>query len=252
MFALVGLAIHHEQLPELTREFLDLKRRSFPGLAGGGARLDAMLWEVKGSDLRKDVRRGGRDQRAALVFLDRLLGLVEKHQARLFGRIWVKGIAQPFNGRSVYTSSVQSMCGCFDHLLAARGTHGAVILDSGRKGPNTVVSHSIFTKMFQATGSAYPNLVDLPTFGHSDNHAGLQVCDLVVSALLWPMAVHVYCTGYITSVHVNAADAVLVSTFGQRLKALQHRYPDGDGRWRGGLTVSDAIAQRSGGLLFGP
>jgi hypothetical protein len=32
----------------------------------------------------------------------------------------------------------------------------------------------------------------MPTFGHSENHAGLQLADLVCSALLFPMAMDAY------------------------------------------------------------
>jgi hypothetical protein len=40
--------------------------------------------------------------------------------------------------------------------------------------------------------------MEVPSFGHSDNHAGLQLADLICSAFLWPMAMHAYCEGHIT------------------------------------------------------
>jgi hypothetical protein len=32
-----------------------------------------------------------------------------------------------------------------------------------------------------------PRLCGVPTFGHSENHAGLQAADLIASALLYPV-----------------------------------------------------------------
>jgi len=45
------------------------------------------------------------------------------------------------------------------------------------------------------SGDLYDRLIELPTFAHSDNHAGLQVADAMCSALLTPIAVNTYCAG---------------------------------------------------------
>lgn len=66
----------------------------------------------------------------------------------------------------------------------------------------------------------------MPTFGHSENHAGLQLADLVCSALLFPMAVNAYCAGAIASVHVRPEYVVLRDRYAARLEALQHRVHD--------------------------
>ena len=57
-------------------------------------------------------------------------------------------------------------------------------------------------------GNLYPRILELPLFGHSDNHAALQIADLVCPALLFPMAAQTYCTGhYAANPHVQAGDA---------------------------------------------
>lgn len=89
-------------------------------------------------------------------------------------------------------------------------------------------------------------------FGHSLNHAGLQIADLIASALLFPMAAYRYCLGHVQNVHVDQNFGHLTQRYGARLKALQYRYPDAEGRWRGGITVDDRIGKQSGGLLFRP
>lgn len=89
----------------------------------------------------------------------------------------------------------------------------------------------------------------MPTYGHSENHVGIQLADLICSALLFPMAAYAYCHGHVTSVHVRPGHVTLRARYGLRLRALQHRYVD-SGHWRGGITVADAIARRPGCHLF--
>ena len=90
----------------------------------------------------------------------------------------------------------------------------------------------------------------MPVFGHSDNHAGIQAADLLCSAFLTPMAVHAYCLNHINNLHVHDDYHRIRSQFGERLKNMQFRYENNQGRWRGGVTVSDALCRKSGGLLF--
>jgi hypothetical protein len=65
------------------------------------------------------------------------------------------------------------------------------------------------------------------------------------------MAASAYCAGHITSVHVHPNDELIRKRYAQRVRALGYRYLD-QGRQRGGITVHDAIGQRSAALLFAP
>ena len=146
---------------------------------------------------------------------------------------------------------MQSICSHFDHYLAQAGDLGVCIADSRNKFKNVNVSHSIFTQKFGRAAQTYQGMVELPTFGHSDNHAGLQVCDIVCSALLYPIACFAYCSGHVNNVHVQPRAAELRHRYGQQLMALQYRYYDqARGRHQGGLTVSDSIGRQSGSRMF--
>ncbi len=90
----------------------------------------------------------------------------------------------------------------------------------------------------------------MPTFGHSENHVGIQIADLLCSALLFPMAAHAYCTGLVNNVHVQAGYEILKTQFGLRVRGLQHRFQDSTGRWRGGIVVCDSLTNRPGTHLF--
>jgi hypothetical protein len=261
VLAIAALFISYDHLRALTEEYLEIKRRLFPGLmASLGRNLDHVLPEIKGSELRKDVAKGTRSEaRHAIHYLDEVTRLLVAHEIRLVARIWIKGIGLPFDGRSVYTSSIQAIYAYFQGFLESKNDFGFVIADSRNKGLNVPVSHSIFTQKFRAAGDAYNRVYELPTFAHSDNHVGLQLADNhvglqladnVSSALLYPVASFTYCTGLVDNVHVQPQFVQLKNRYMSCVKDLQHRYQDVSGKWTGGIVVSDALAHRAGSELF--
>ncbi len=248
-----GLFLDTAYLHNLTDDFLNLKSRYFPGLPYPSPRhLDRILPEIKGADVRRNATRGtARQKNHAIGFLDRIIGLMHRYDVKSVARIWIKGIGLPFHATPVYTSSIQGICSYFDHYLVHTNDFGACIADSRNKFKNVSVSHSIFTQKFSPAMQKYRRIVELPTFGHSENHAGLQLCDIVCSALLYPIACFAYCTGHVNNVHVQSGAAVLRQRYGQHLKNLQYRYLDTvTARHRGGIVVSDAIGHRSGAPMF--
>ena len=115
VLVITGLIVDQASLYDLTNDFLDIKRNYFPGLLyPSSRRLDRILPEIKGADVRRNVTRGtSAQQRHAIGFLDRVFELLDRHGVRLVARIWVKGIGVPFKGTAVYTSSVQEICAHF-------------------------------------------------------------------------------------------------------------------------------------------
>lgn len=252
----VVLAIVFDQavLRNLTYEFLTLKRTTHPHLPVPNLRrLSWVLPEVKGADLRRAMRTGAqrRNRRHAIYFLDHLMTMLEDYQAKIFGRLWVKGIGAPCDGVALYASSMQAICSDFQRQLESLDQLGFVVADSRTPAGNVSVSHSIFTQKFKVEGDEYERILEMPTFGHSENHVGIQIADLVGSALLFPMATYRYCVGHIQSVHVDQNFGHLTARYGSRLRALQYRYSDGV-RMRGGIAVDDRISGLSGGALFQP
>ena len=254
VFVIGGIVLKQQHLRDFTLDWLHLKARFFPSLQAAGSNfLDWVAVEIKGADLRRRIREGKRDpRRQALGFMDRFLDLLEACDARLLARVYVKPVAAPFNGRSVYTSAVQCLASDFQQFLAGSSSAGLMVLDSRNKPKNTNVSHSVFTQKFRAVGDAYSELMEMPVFGHSDNHAGIQAADLICSAFLFPMAACVYCQGHVNNVHVHMDYSRIRDRYGKRLKQLQFRYQDAKQWSRGGITVSDGICHQNGGLLFGP
>lgn len=252
VLVIAGLFINKDRLAGLTHDFLALKYRFFPGLPyPTTSYLDRIIPEIKGAELRRNLLRGTRaEHRHAIGFLDQVLTMLEHHDARIVSRIWIKGVGAPFIGRSVYTSSIQSICTYFDHYLTAAGDFGFCLADSREHMLNVNVSHSVFTQKFRTAPAAYDRIVELPAFGHSENHAGIQICDILCSALLFPIACFAYCTGFVANVHVQPTATALRARYGQRIKDLQYRYQDPNGRWMGGLTVADALQQRNSGGMF--
>jgi hypothetical protein len=193
-----GVVIDERLLESLTREFITLKARFYPRLVSHSRhRLGRILPEIKGADIRRALRTGARrhNRRQAIGFLNAFMDLLEYHDAKIFGRAWIKEVGGNCDDRATYTFSVQAVCEDFQNLLESTGDTGIVIADSRSPTPNAAVAHSVFTQKFKTAGDRYPRLLEMPTFGHSQNHAGLQAADLLCSALLFPMATHRYCTG---------------------------------------------------------
>ena len=104
VFVITGLVIDHARIPDVTKDFLKLKHRFFPG--SGPTRIDRwlnwMLVEIKGSEIRKEgAARSRRKYGPALTFLDHVLSLMEKHEIYFTSRVWVKGIGDSFDGKAV-------------------------------------------------------------------------------------------------------------------------------------------------------
>lgn len=253
-----GLIIDQKNIAELTREFLSLKKEYFPEKFRTMQHLDCIKEEIKGSELRKLIKRNRNKRRFALRFIDKIISLLERNNALVIGRVWIKPINIEFNGRSVYTSSIQKMAVSFQHYLSkgsCDGNEGIIIADSRNKSLNANVSHSIFTQKYKATGDAYDRIIEMPVYGHSDNHAGLQLADFIASALIFPIATTVYCSAQIkNTTHYDPNYLILRDQFGNRLAKLQYRYSitNGDGKTvtKGGLIVSDPLGSQGGSKLF--
>lgn len=251
-FVLGGFIADAADLPDLTQEWIRLKKTFFPSLVSRGQPF--LRWikaEIKGADIRRSVRQNSRrERRYALGFLDKFVSLIEKNNRKIVGRVWIKAIGAQNNANSVYTYSVQSILTGFQNYLESIDDVGIVIADRRTHGLDHQVAYSIFTQKFKASGDAYDRILEMPVFGDSQIHAGIQIADMIYSGLFFPMATHAYCSGFISNVHVQARHSVLISRYGNRLCQLQHRFAGDNGRMQGGITVSDALSHRNGGILF--
>lgn len=243
--------VEQAQLVKLTTDFLALKRHYFGGrLSDGRHRLGDILEEIKGAELRTMVRSSSRrKRRTALLYLRDILRLLEGVDARILGRVWVKVPNEPLDGLAMNTYSIQAICQSFQRYLEIKGDRGIMVIDSNNPGLNSRVAHSIFTQKFQFAGDPYSRILEMPTFGGSQNHAGLQIADNVASGLMVPMAGRAYCQGHVQGSHVHSRYDEITDRLGLKLRHRQFRYRDGDA-WCGGITVSDPVGHKHSGLLF--
>lgn len=253
VFVLCGVDLPQSSIATITHDFLHLKKRFFPNIVPvDTSYLGWILPEIKGSELRKrGVDPSRRKRRHSLGFMHETLSLLESNGARLYGRVWVKEIGGSVDGRAMYTFSLQYICRQFDRELHESEDTGIVICDSRNKELNSVASHSVFTQKFRAAGDVVPRIMEMPVFGHSENHAGVQIADMVCSALLFPLAIQAYCQGNVRGVHVRDY-TILADTFTERLERLQSRYADPAryGRNLGGIMVDDRIGRRNRSAMF--
>lgn len=233
-------------------EYLKMKRRYFPGLIPPeSAFLDAVRPEIKGADIRRSIASGShKPARHAERFLSAVVDLCIQANVRLVSKVYVKGVGRQNRHTSIYTAACQALFISFDHYLSSVEDVGFCIADSRTKGLNVPVAHSIFTQKFSARQNYYPRILELPTFGHSENHVGVQICDLLASAIIIPAVTHEYCTGHVANVHVQPGYSRIRDRFTPQLQQMLYRYQDDGRKWRGGITVSDAILHRPSSALF--
>lgn len=252
ILVICGMIVEYSRLARITERFLEVKEKYYPiGSTGPTTYLGGILKETKGSELRKLACAPARNQRRhTFGYLDRLFEICEEADIKIIGRVWVKGINQPFNGTSVYTSSIQAICANFQRYLVDKEDLGIVVADSRVKSLNTGVAHSIFTQKFKSSGDVFDRIPELPTFAHSDNHACLQITDNISSGIVLPMAMEAFCRGHINSVHTKYDYSKIRERYSETINDLQYRYQEASGRYKGGLVVSDSISKSSGTNLF--
>jgi Protein of unknown function (DUF3800) len=210
-----------------------------------------ILSEIKGSELRKNACADGRRlRRHTFRYLDHSIKICEEADARIIGRVWVKELGAHIKSRSIYTSSIQAIASSFQDYLARTNDLGVIIADSRVKNLNIQVAHSIFTQKFKGGRDNYDRIAELPMFGHSENHSGIQLADTICSGIITPMAVNAFCRGYLTSVHIRPGYKEIADRFSHRIAAMQHSFNEASGRRQAGLVVSDGLGHRSSAHLF--
>lgn len=251
VLVVTSLFVPASSVRKLTEDFLELKSKFYAGALPLSPYLDRMNVEIKGSELRRDVAVGsGRERRHAIGYLDQVFGMLRRNGVLHISRAWIKQPGGPFPGHIRYSLALQDTCAHFQHFLTCQDDVGLVIADNRRPAQNRNVAHSVFTQKFRTAGDAFDRIVEMPTFGDSQNHAALQLCDLVCSAVMFPVLVHTYCTGHVHSLHVRPGYSRLAKRYRENVKRMQYRYQDSSGRWRGGLYVTDEIARRRTALVF--
>lgn len=140
-----------------------------------------------------------------MIALGETLSILERHEAEIVGFVYDKHVDANVAGESAYIRSVKHVYKTFNNRLAAAGEYGFVIADNRDDRRNREMSHEIYVEKFRGVDKL-PKIVETPTFGQSENHAGVQIADIVCSAFLAPKA---------------AGEKLITERFGRRVEALQ-------------------------------
>ena len=253
VLVVAGLIVPGDHVRDLVWDFLQLKKRFNPSLATASWLSDVIRYEVKGADLRADIRSGrSRRTSRAIGIIDRTFELVERRGCRLVARAMVKTLDRPVDDKAAYVSNIGWICKTF-HQYLENSDHqqGLVILDSRTKVKNTPNADVVTTQVFKHGGNPLPRLVEVPVFGHSDSHVVLQIADVIVSAVLFPAVCSAYCADLIWNHHAHGKYEDIRWRYGTRLKNLQFRYYDATlAFWKGGVHVYGATGGLAASKLF--
>lgn len=251
VLAISGLFIPFKNLNSLTKRFLGLKQTYFPPSSPVSHDLNLILHEIKGTQVRRNMVDPSRSvRRISTNFMKDTLTIIESLDAKISGKIYIKQYNAQINEVSMYSTAIQTIAATFQNFLASCDGYGIMILDSRDHSKNSNIAHSIFTQMFCSSGNKFSRIIEMPSFGISDNHAGLQICDLLCSSIIYPIVA----TSFLTTTtyqpnFVKPKYAEVKHNFAARIKNMQYRYIY-QGKPMGGLIVSDPVSKKHGGYLF--
>lgn len=252
VLSLVGVSFAEKHLRFLTDEFLDLKQQFYPHLSRSRHALDWVLYEIKGSEISRSIRLGTeKEKQHSLLFLGSLLNLTKQYEGQIQGKVYIKPPGGAFDGIAAYTSACQMLCQVYQEFLESKDSNGIVVMDSRTQAQNKRVSHSIFTEKFRSAGDKYPRILEMPFFGHSENHVGIQIADLINSALVYPMASVRYCQAQVEHAHVDKSFEILWHSFEERLSSLFSLSEVDTDRLHSGIKVVDVAGAGENVLAFG-
>jgi len=248
-FCISGIIIPESRLMQISHEWVDIKKQFYPKLCSHGRRWDWHTIEIKGNEIRSAIRSSSRKRRHAFGFIDKTIDLLKSHNCAIVSRVCIKTPGIIFKGNSVYTSSVQALCENFQEYLLLNNAKGVVVADSRSQKPNVAVAHSIFTMRVGNSGDSYPNMADVPLFGHSDNHAGLQIADIIASSLITPICINHCVPRDQKNKHSNPKYGLLAERYCTDLETLHFQYGPTVHR-RGGLVISNPVSKIGTASLF--
>ena len=255
LLVICGLFIDADLVKPLTADFLNLKLKYFPKRFSSITHdLDILIDEIKGSDIRYIIRTNSVSStivQGHFRYIDGIFDLIKKYDVKIVGRVWIKGINRPISDTSVYTITIQGIAKQFQQYLEQNNSEGMIIADFRDPKRNSHVAHSIYTQKHKKKtgGDAYPRINETATFGISDNHACLQIADVLCSTILYPASGRTYCYPTIRGVHTHSSYNAIKHRYKRRLMHMQFQYTDVSGLCRG-ITVLDLLNHRTARDLF--
>jgi len=105
VIVIAGVSLPERNLTAITQEWIELKARFYPAItATGHGWLDAILQDIKGNKVRARfrARATSRQKQHSVGVVDGTLKILERHQAKILGRIWIKPLNVEHNSMSLY------------------------------------------------------------------------------------------------------------------------------------------------------
>lgn len=252
LFCLGGIIVNSLKLRAFTHDIIKFKKQFHPGLLPKDSlELSWLQKEIKGNDLRRDIRRWESRQKIRQVrkWYKKLFAILEKYEVKFLARVYVKKISTEINLNNVYSSAIQCLFNGFENFLAEKNSYGISILDARTYEADRAVGFSLATCKFKQKEDQFPRIIECPVFAPSNTHVGLQVCDWLLSGLLFPVCAITYAQDYVSNIHTHPNFMYLKINFATYLERLQYRYFSSS-EWKGGITISDPVGHKSGASLF--
>lgn len=213
---IAAVALPSADISTFTRQFNALKRR-YAGWQGHvGAQADPFI-EIKGCELRAQLRKQPDGVSAEHRLLDHLFTLLVQFDVRVFAQVAPKPLGGAFDGKAVYATAMYRLACEFHGLFEHRCTSGSMLARQATLDAH--MARPIYQAKF-GENDALPRLTDVPMFGSSENHAGIQVADWLASALMFAELSRQHSTVLPEHAHLHKNDAQIAARYRKRLRKV--------------------------------
>lgn len=217
---IAGLALPKEALDSIGRQFIKIKQQYLYGETKPNFRHQDVLNELKGADLRKDIREGIKAKAdKAHKLAHQILEILVTHGAELYGQVIIKVPDDKFDGTRLYADAMMRIAKDYHQLLDKELSNGLIVADFRESEINGKVSQPISLAMWEQKNT-FPRFELPPTFGNSNSHVGLQIADIIISTLLMPLALAKFGEYIPEGVHKKSGDLLNFKRYEKRLKRL--------------------------------
>jgi Protein of unknown function (DUF3800) len=248
VFVVAGVTLAPGQLCTAKERLLIARRRAF-----GAPRTRSLVENLYDNEVKAAVLRAGMNgtgsrlhQRRCWEYVEDSVSILEDLRARVFAHVWLKTPGSWLDESGAYRTSLQHFATGFSHRLAADDNCGAMLLDARSPKKDSSAQRAIVDLKYSCEPDSVTDrligLTEVASVGDSKNFVGLQLADLVASALLFPMA----CVAFRTELGIYKSPAQFQEaqkTYGERLAALQCHWRTPDRRRRDGFVVTHAGEQ---------
>lgn len=251
LLVIAGITLGRSQLCAATERLLLARRAAFGAPRNRSLVENLHDNEVKGALLREGLLGGGsgHQQARCWTYTEECMSILEDLQSRVFAHVWLKTPGGWLDEARAYGVSLEHFAAAFVHRLERSDRFGLMVLDGRSPRKDSLAQRAILDLKYSCESDIVTDrlvrLADVPLVSDSKHSAGLQLADVVASALLYPMA----CAAYSTELGISINRRMHRTSAGPTASAWSRCNTSGVAPTDGGVAGSSSPRTASASTL---